>query len=226
MHVGLDHGAVLVGAIVIGGDAARAVVHAFAHCGIAQIGQVVGLAACSHGGIFYFHKVADVHRFPQLGARAQPCKWANQRALSHTGPQFFAVNMGEGVDHRAIGNLAVRDHTVRTNAHVVAQRDRTLKETVHVNLDILPAGERSTHIKAGWITQAHPLLQQLIGLAALVFTLQFGQLLGAVHPRHLHRIINAMRHHGHAVSHRELDHVGEVVLFFARCRCQFWQASP
>ena len=45
VHVGADHGAVLVGAVVVGGDAAGAEVDALAHRGVAQVGQVVGLGA-------------------------------------------------------------------------------------------------------------------------------------------------------------------------------------
>ena len=45
MHVGFDHGAVFVGAVVIRRDAAGAVVDAFADRGVAQIRQVVGLCA-------------------------------------------------------------------------------------------------------------------------------------------------------------------------------------
>ena len=44
-------------------------------------------------------------------------------------------------------------------------------------------------------------------------TLEFGQLHRAVDAGHLHRIGDAVRQHGHAVGNRELDDVGQVVLF-------------
>ena len=42
MYVGFDDGAVFVGTVVVGGDAACAVVDALTHGGVAQVGQVVG----------------------------------------------------------------------------------------------------------------------------------------------------------------------------------------
>ena len=68
VHVVADHGAVLVGAVVVGGDAAGAVVDALAHRAVAQVGQVVGLGAARQRGVLHLDEVADVH----LGAELAP----------------------------------------------------------------------------------------------------------------------------------------------------------
>ena len=78
MHVCLNHRAVLVGAIVVGGDAARTIVHPLPHGGVTQIGQVIGLGTRGQGGVFDFHKVTNVHLGPQPGTGAQACERANQ----------------------------------------------------------------------------------------------------------------------------------------------------
>ncbi|MDO9358321.1 MAG: bifunctional UDP-N-acetylglucosamine diphosphorylase/glucosamine-1-phosphate N-acetyltransferase GlmU, partial [Polaromonas sp.] len=51
VHIGLDHGAVLVGAVVVGGDAAGAIVDALAHRGVTDISEVVGFGTFGHGRV-------------------------------------------------------------------------------------------------------------------------------------------------------------------------------
>src|SRR5690606_26990321 len=98
VHIVADHGLVLVGAVVVGGDAAGAVVHALAHFGIAQVGQVVGLGALGHGRVLDLDEVADVHLGAQLGPRSQACEGPDQRAIAHGGALRVAIDVGEGMD--------------------------------------------------------------------------------------------------------------------------------
>ena len=49
VYVITNHGAVLVGPVVVGGDAASAVVNPFAYRGIPQIRQVVGFGSLRQG---------------------------------------------------------------------------------------------------------------------------------------------------------------------------------
>ena len=72
MHVGADDGAVLVGAVVVGSDAAGAEVDALADRGVAQVGQVVGLGTARQGAVLDLDEVADVDLGPEIGAGAQP----------------------------------------------------------------------------------------------------------------------------------------------------------
>ena len=52
-----------------------------------------------------------------------------------------------------------------------------------------------------------------------------GQLLGAVHASHLHFVLNAVRHHIHAIGHSPLHHIGEVVLTLRVFVVQFGQPN-
>jgi hypothetical protein len=61
VHIVFNDGAVFVGTVVIGRDAARPIVHALTQSGIAEISQVIGFGAFGQGGIFHFHKIAYVH---------------------------------------------------------------------------------------------------------------------------------------------------------------------
>ena len=120
MHIVFNDGAVFVGAIVIGGNAAGAIVHALAHCGIAQIGQVIGFGTFGHGGIFNFHKIANVHFGGQLRTGSKTCKGTNERALAHRHACFFAINVCEGMHHCACGNVCIGNDAVGADAHAVA----------------------------------------------------------------------------------------------------------
>ena len=119
MHIGLNHGAVLVGAVVVGRDAAGAEVHALTHRGVTQVSQVVGLGAAAQGGVFHFDKVTDMHLGTQLRARAQPGKGADQRAGTDLHAQLFAVDVREGMDHRAGVDAGVGNDTVGAYSHAV-----------------------------------------------------------------------------------------------------------
>src|SRR6185503_12550023 len=74
----LDHGAVLLGAVVVAGDGAGADVDARADLGVADVGEVVGLRARTEAARLDLDEVADVHLLgqararPQAGVRADP----------------------------------------------------------------------------------------------------------------------------------------------------------
>ena len=82
-------GAVFVGAV--GGLAVMlrcAIVHALAHRGVAQVGQVVGLGAFPASVLFFTStKLPMLHFFAQLRAGAQAGK-GNQRAGATVAPGF------------------------------------------------------------------------------------------------------------------------------------------
>ncbi len=72
MHIGFNHRAVLVGTVVVGGDAAGAKIDALTDRRVTQIGQMIGLGAARQTGILDFHKIADMHFRAKPGARTQP----------------------------------------------------------------------------------------------------------------------------------------------------------
>jgi hypothetical protein len=120
MHIGFDDGAVLVSAVVIGSDAARAIVHAFSNGGVTKVGQVIRFSAIGHGGVFDFYKVAYMHistelrTWAQAGIRAYACTFANSHTLR------FTVDVGERQYRRTIINDAVSNHTVGANVYASA----------------------------------------------------------------------------------------------------------
>jgi hypothetical protein len=84
-------------------------------------------------------------------------------------------------------------------AHAVAQGDGAFKHAVHVDLDVLAAAERAAHVQARRVGQAHALLHQGDGQAALVHAFEFGQLHRAVDAGDLGGIGDLVGHDGHTV---------------------------
>ena len=164
MNIITNHGAVLVGTVVIGGDAASTKVDAFAHRGITQIRQMVGFGAFCQRRVFNLYEVTDMDFSTQLRTRPQAGKRANQSAFPDLNTQLFTVNVSEGVDHRVGCNGAIGYHAVGAYSHALAQSDRTFKHTVDVNFNVLPACQRAAQVKAGWVSEANALGHQRQGL--------------------------------------------------------------
>ena len=213
MHVSFDHGFVLQRAVVIRRDGARAVVDALAHFGVTQVGQMVGLGPFGQGRILHLDKVADMHLVAQISAWAQPRKRANQSARAHSHAEFFAIDVGERVDHRARADARVGDHAVRADAHAFAQGNHAFENAVDVNRHILRAGKRAAHIKPRRVRQAHALLHELVRQPMLERPLQLGQLHGAVDTIDLHFVWGNGGHHLNPIVHGEFHNVGQVKLF-------------
>ena len=120
MHISLNHGAVLVGAVVVGGDAAGAEVHALTHRGVTQVSQVVGLGATAQGSVFHFDKVTDMDLVRQVGARPEPCKRTNACIASNLHCLLFTIDMAKGLNKSACTNMGIGNHAVGAYAHTIA----------------------------------------------------------------------------------------------------------
>ena len=164
MDIITNHGAVLVGAVVVGGDAARAIVDALAHSGIAQVRQMVGFGAFCHRGVFDLYKVTDMDFSTQLRTGPQAGKRANQRTLPDLNTQIFTVNVGKRVDHGVGCNDAIGYHAVGAYSHAMTQSDCSFKHTIHINFNVLPACQRAAQIKTGGVGEANALCHQRQGL--------------------------------------------------------------
>ena len=92
-----DIGVVLVEAVVIAGDGARADIRARADARIADIGEVVGLGALFDRGVLHLDEIADMRTFADLRAGTQPRIGPDDRAAA----DFGAFQMREGADFRA-----------------------------------------------------------------------------------------------------------------------------
>src|SRR5690606_28253925 len=66
-----DHRGRLVGTVVVAGDGAGADVDAAADFGVADVAEVVGLAALAQGRVLGLDEIADVHAIGEHRARAE-----------------------------------------------------------------------------------------------------------------------------------------------------------
>ena len=212
MHVVADDGAVLVRAVVVGGDAAGAVVDALAHRRVTQIGEVVSLRALRQRGVLDLDEVADVHLVAELRTGSQARERPDQRAAANAHAELLAVDVGERMDHRAGTDDRIADHAVRADAHAVGQLDAPFEHAVDVHFDVAAAQQLAAQVEAGRVGQAHARVHQLLGPRALVAPLQLGQLARAVDPQHLGVAARMRGDHRHAVGDGHRDDVGQVVL--------------
>ena len=98
----------LVDAVVITRDRAGANVDARPNFGIADVGQVIDLAAISNRALFYLNKVSDLDVIGECRARAQTCEWSALAVVTARGSFDVAI----GVNHRADAKLTVANQVV------------------------------------------------------------------------------------------------------------------
>ena len=88
----VDHGCVLVDAVVVAGDGSGADVDARADFGVAEIGQVVGLRSLAQLDLLGLDEIADVRAFADFAAGAQMRIRAEDCAGADAG--FFEMQPG------------------------------------------------------------------------------------------------------------------------------------
>src|ERR1035441_2309876 len=81
-HSVANGGGVLVHAVVVAGDDARADVYAVADDGIAEIGEMVGLRAAAQSGLLGLTEIADVRLLADAAFGAQMRVGSNHRAVA------------------------------------------------------------------------------------------------------------------------------------------------
>ena len=99
------------------------------------------------------------------------------------------------------------------------------KHAVHIDFNIGFAVQFSAQIESRRVCQAHAVQHQFVCFLQLISALQLGQLLRTVNACHLQFVLNAMRHNRHAIGHRPLHHIGEVVLTLCILVVEFGQPS-
>src|SRR5262245_7494169 len=72
MDIVLDHGAMLVRAVVVAGDRPRADVHVAAHRSVTDIGEMVGLGPRGDPARLHLDEVPDMHVLAELRAGPDP----------------------------------------------------------------------------------------------------------------------------------------------------------
>ena len=81
LHAGADRRAVLVDAVVVGGDRGGAEVRALADVGVADVGEVRDLGARADVGVLDLDERADLRALAQDGAGAQVGERADADAV-------------------------------------------------------------------------------------------------------------------------------------------------
>ena len=157
-----DHRLIFAEPVVIAGDGPGADVGPGPDLGIADVGQMVDLGALADRGFLELDEIAD------LGALAEPRAGADsrERADARLGADDRALDVAEGVDARAVGDVdAGAEHDMRLDRHVAAE------------LGIV--GEPH----AFGIDQGRAFVERLLAPAALPFELEVGELGAAVDAR-------------------------------------------
>src|SRR5687767_12021554 len=208
MHLVLDHGAVLVGAVVVAGDGAGADVDVASHRGIADVGEVVGLGAGADVGLLHLDEVADVDFLLEARARAQPRVGADAAILADAG----RVDVAERLDARAGADLGVADHAVGADLGAVGELDLALEHAVDIDAHVRPAGQAPAHVDTQGIGERDTGVHQPPRVAALVNALELSELLLAVHAQDLPAVGGLDARQRDLVLERERHYAGQVVL--------------
>src|SRR5690606_27094230 len=142
-----DHGTVLVRAVVVARDRAGSDVHIRADGRVADVAQVVDLAAGGDVGLLRLDEVADLHALGEPRARPNPRERPELAALSGVEPFYDGMRMHDGV--RA--ELRVLQHAVRADPHAVAEHDPALEDDADVDEDVAADLDRAANVEPLWI---------------------------------------------------------------------------
>ena len=122
-----------------------------ADLGVADVGQMVDLGALADLGLLELDEIADLGRSPSL----VPGRIRANGPMLALAPIDRALDMAEGVDGRAVGDLdAGPEHDVRLDRHVAAE--------------LRVVGEPD----AFGVDQRRALVERLLAAAALPFELE------------------------------------------------------
>src|SRR5690606_2324084 len=135
-RVGADKGAIadespeFVDAIVVAGDGAGADIDSTANTGIADVAEVIDLAAWADLGLPGLDKIAHPGVRPQCGARPQTGKRPD---VDTPAEGHRAFDHGIGLDYRAIADHCVADMAVGADMHIAAKADAAFEDAVDVD---------------------------------------------------------------------------------------------
>ena len=104
----------LLHAVVVAEDGARADVRARAHVAVAEVGEVVGLGAASEAGLLELHEVAHVRALFEHAVGTQMREGTELRARPH----LAALHHGVGLQQRSRAEARVVEHAARVDDHV------------------------------------------------------------------------------------------------------------
>src|ERR1019366_5852638 len=213
--------AVLIHAIVIGGDGARPDVHAFPNFGVTKLGEVVGLGTFAQPRLLGFHEVADVRAFANVAAGPQMRVRSELRAIAYYGIFQDAARPNQN----AVADFAVGDDGVRPNAAVGAdfgfanelheRLDHGVRADLDLGIDVARLGG-----KDGCAGQ-----HQLAGLLIAKLGVQLRQFDPRVDPEYFTGVVGTQRQHLLAGLAQQRYHVGQVVLVMGIVRLELADMS-
>src|SRR3989344_1184038 len=124
-----------VGAVIIAYDGAGADINVLTHRGIADVAQVIDLAADTNLGLLHFDEIAKMHAVGDL----RPWTQAGERPDAAFTPDGGFLDDAVGQDLGALAHRGVADHVIRPDVHPVAQNHLALENDVNVDYHITPA---------------------------------------------------------------------------------------
>ena len=149
-----------VGAVVVASDRPRADIDRAAEGGVADVAQMIDLAATADVRRFGFDEIADAYAFAQHRFRPQPREWPDLRVGAH----LAMLQTRMAVDARAAGDGAIIEHAAAFNIDVVAEAHRAFQHDICLNHHIVPGTDRAMHINARRINQGNARCQQRLRL--------------------------------------------------------------
>ena len=150
-----------VGAVVVAGNRPRADIDRAAEGGVADIAQMIDLAAAADGRRFGFDEIADACAFAQHRFRTQPRERPDLRIRADLA--MFQARMA--VDARTAGDGAVIEHTAAFNINIVAEADCALENHIRLNHHVAPGSDRAMHVDARRVNQGNARIEQRLRLS-------------------------------------------------------------
>ena len=144
-----DDGGPLILAIVIAGDAAGPDVDILTHPGIAQVRQMICLAARADLGVFDLDEVADMHVAMQYRFGPNSREGTDPAVLRHARMVDDAVRE----DFRAGSNLRIADDAIGTDLHALAQPHAADQDRIDVDEHVAADFHVSAYVDSSGIRQ-------------------------------------------------------------------------
>ena len=156
-HIVADCRAVLVCTIVVTDDRACADIDVRTDIGIADIGEVIHLAAVRDRAFLDLDEIPHFYFIRQLGAGPEPGKRSDLAVVARR----RAFNVAVRVHDRAGPDVTVSHDIVGFDMDFVAQCHFALKNRVYIDKDILAANKLAANIHPRRIGKADTLIHQV-----------------------------------------------------------------
>src|SRR5947209_5551530 len=207
VHARADLGAVLGGAVVVGGDGAGPQVGVGADVGVAHVGQMRDLGPGADVRVLDLHEGAGLGALLELGPGAQVGEGAHRAA----GPDPAGVQVGVH-DAHLVGQLGVDQGGERPDAAQLARARRAAQEAGGLDDRVAPQLDVDLDHRAPGVDDGHPGGHVALVDAALGELADLGQRDAVVDAEGERRVVDLVRGGGLAVAAHDDQGVGEVVL--------------